>query len=395
MTSMECMLFQNLEAVVVHNIAFKSYYGPECALVDFLKKRRVARLLYIQHPLPPSYKNLASRARLYEGGKLRSIIKTPLPRIRGLWPLIIYNAVATLLFVLSMKSRFDTFIGSDGRNAFAGLILRKLGFVRVVVYLSHSYGEFSNPIMNALVHWLDRYCVRSVDFVWNLSRRLTKIREKQGVSKERNVRVPVGIHYKENRSPAKPPKLNETKKLVYAGILTPEKGVELIIETMPMILSRVSKVELMIIGGGSLESRLKEACRRLSLESHVRFLGYMEYQKLMEFLPKCHVGLAPYKPSSDNTASTTDPLKPKLYMASGLPVIITDFPETASEIRESEAGLVIRYDKHELAEAVVRLLTDVELFKRCNVNAVEVAYKYEWSKIFDRAFHKIYQALAE
>lgn len=387
---MKSKIFQNLKAVVVHNIAFESYYGPECALLDFLKKEKAARLLYIQHPLPPHYKDLASRARLYEGGKLRSIIKTPLPRIRGLWLLVTYNAVATLLFVLSMKSRFDTFIGSDGRNVFVGLILRKLGFVRVVVYLSHSYGEFSNPIINALVHRLDGYCTRSADFVWNLSRRLTKIRETQGVSKERNVWLPVGIHYEEIRSPAKPPKLNETKKLVYIGILTPGKGIELIIEAMPTILSRVSKVELMIIGGGPLEEELKEACRRSSLESHVKFLSYMEYSKLMKFLPECHVGLAPYEPTLDSTALTTDPLKPKLYMACGLPVIITGFPETSSEVIESGAGLVIRYDKDELAEAVVRLLRDTELFKRCSENAVKVAYRYEWSKIFDRAFRKIF-----
>jgi glycosyltransferase involved in cell wall biosynthesis len=393
--SIKSKLFENLKAVVVHNIAFESYYGPECALLDFLKKEKVASLLYIQHPLPPFYIDVSSRAKLYDRGRLISTIKAPSLRFKNLRLLSIYNAVATLFLVLSMKTRFHVFIGSDGRNALIGLILRKLGYVKTVVYLSHSYGEFSNPIVNAFTYCLDRYCARSVDSVWNLSHTLTKIREKQGVLKKRNVWVPVGIHHEEIRSPAKSPKLNETKKLVYVGVLTPRKGIELIIEAMPAILDKVSKVELLVVGGGPFEGWLKEACIRLSLHNNVRFLGYMDYVKLMEFLPQCHVGLAPYEPKLDNTAYTTDPLKPKLYMACGLPVIITDFPETASEVRQSGAGLVIQYDKHELVDAVVRLLTDAELFERCSVNAVKVAHKYEWSKIFDRAFYEIFQALTE
>jgi glycosyltransferase involved in cell wall biosynthesis len=392
---MNSTLFQNLETVVVHNIAFESYYGPEPALLDFLRKENVARLLYIQHPLPPFYTDLASRAKLYRGDKIRRIIKAPPLWVKDLRLLVIYNALATLFLVLSMKTRFHVFIGSDGRNALIGLILRKLRFVKITVYLSHSYGESSNPITNALAHFLDIYCARSTDFVWNLSGKLTKIREKQQVLDERNLWVPVGIHYEEIRSPVKPPKLNETKKIVYVGVLTTGKGVEMVIEAMPMILNRVPKTELLIVGGGQLEKPLKETCHRLNLESHVKFLGYMEYQSLMKFLPKCHVGLAMYKPSPDNTAYTTDPLKSKLYMASGLPVIMTDFLETASEVRESEAGLVIPYDRHEFTEAVVKLLTDTELFRRYSENAIKVANKYQWDNIFSKVFSKIFHVLTK
>lgn len=392
---MESKLLRNLEIVLVHNVAFNAYYGPERALLDWFEKVKVARLLYVQHPLPPFYTDLASRSDLYSGGRLADTVRAPSPVIKRMLALVVYNAILTIYFVLSGKRRFHVFVGSDGRNALAGLILRELGFVKIVVYLSHSYGEFSNPLTNIVVHWLDRYCARSADFVWNLSRRLTKIREKQGVSNERNVWVPVGIHHDEIQSPVSPPESNQTGKLVFVGVLSPGKGVELIVRALPIILRSVPKIELTIIGEGPLRERLEETCSKLGLQDHIKFLGYMQYDRLMRLLPKHHVGLAVYEPRADSTTLTTDPLKPKLYMACGLPVVITDFPETALEIKQNEAGLVIQYDSDELAVGVVRLLTDVKLFRKCSRNAIKLARRYEWSKIFDKAFLRVFEVLGK
>lgn len=392
---MEHRIFQNLKAIVIHNLVFDSYYGPENALIDFLRERKSATVLYIQHPSPQVHMGLLSSKKLYCRGALRSATKTPLLRTRDPRLHIIYDSITTLFLVLSTKVRFHVFIGCEGSKVMIGLVLRKLGFVKDVVYLSHSYFQFSNATNSKLIRRLDEYCVRSVDFVWNLSRRLTKIREKQGLPREKNVWVPVGVHRTEIRLPASPPESDGVKRIVYAGALSQGKGIELIIKAFPSILRKVPKTELTIIGGGFLEKRLRKASRELGIERHVKFLGYVKYQKLMSLLPRCHIGLALYEPCLDNTAWTTDPLKPKLYMACGLPVIITDFPETASEVKEGGAGLVIRYDSGELTQAVIRLLTDVELFKRCSENAVRVAREYEWSKIFDNAFRKLFGDMKE
>jgi glycosyltransferase involved in cell wall biosynthesis len=376
-------MFQTLRVVVTNDASNPEYYGPEQALIGYLEKKGVASLLYINHL---SYEVLISEARYYEANKLKNITKLSLPFVGNYWLTAIYRFISTFFFVLNIKRRFDIYIGTRGLNALVGLILKKMRRVETVVYLSHISNESSSFIIRAL----DSYCIHSVDLVWNLSRRLTKIMEEQGILRERNIWVPVGVHLEEIRNPIAPPTLNDVKRLVYLGILSPGKGVELIIEALPLVLQRVSNVELIIIGGGPLEDLLKKSVNRLGLGNNVNFLGYMEYHQLVEFLPKCHLGLAPYEPISDNTAWTTDPLKPKLYMSCGLPVIITDFPETVSEVRESEAGLVIRYDKDDLAEAMVMLLTDNELFKRCSENAIKVAHKYEWGKIFDNAFQKIF-----
>jgi glycosyltransferase involved in cell wall biosynthesis len=386
------MNFKVLKAfkiVIVHNVSFKEYYGPERAIIDFLRELKIAKLLYIQHPLPPNYKDLSTRAKLYVRGELEKSIKAPSIRTNDLRLIVVYNALATLSLVLLTKEKYDVFIGSDGRNALIGLILRKLGFVKKVVYLSHSYVKSSDSIKNAIIRSLDKHCSLSVDFVWNLSRRLVKIRNKLGVPKQQNIWVPVGVHPEDIDLPKKFPGSNEKKRLVYVGTLVPGKGVELVIKAMPVIMEKIHNVELLIVGGGAMERKLKEECRKTGMEKYVKFLGYMKYQKLMNLLSRCHIGLAPYKPDTDNTASTTDPLKPKLYLAQGLPVIITNFPETAFEIKKSGAGIVINYDECELASAVIRLLTYSNFYEKCSREAIKLASNYLWNKIFERAFDGI------
>lgn len=393
---MKSKFFGNSSFMVVHNVAFASYYGPERALIDFFRREKVAKLLYVQHPVPPFFKDLSSRSDLYAAGERVNSRFAPCFRIADMRILTIYNALATFFFVLLIKNRFSVFVGSDGRNALVGIILRRLGFVKTVIYLTHSYsGGSSYSVTVALERCLDRYCSTSADFVWNLSKKLTKIRETQGVVKERNVWVPVGIKHEDIKKPVNFPRSSDIKKIVFVGVLSDGKGVELILQALPIILKRLPKVQLLIVGGGPLEDELKLTCRQLGIEGNVIFKGYLEYQKLMEFLPLCHLGLAPYEPISENTAFTTDPLKPKLYMACGLPVIITDFPETAAEIRNCEAGLVIHYDALELANAAIKLLTDADLFEKCSSNAVKVASKYEWNETFSGALLRAFRTMSK
>ena len=54
-----------------------------------------------------------------------------------------------------------------------------------------------------------------------------------------------------------------------------------------------------------------------------------------------------------------------MYLACGLPVVITRVPPIAGEIEENNAGLAIDYSKEELVNAVLRLLSDEKLYLEC------------------------------
>jgi glycosyltransferase involved in cell wall biosynthesis len=64
-------------------------------------------------------------------------------------------------------------------------------------------------------------------------------------------------------------------------------------------------------------------------------------------------------------------------------------PEVAFEIEKQGAGITINYDKHELIGAIVKILTNDEVYRQCRQKALEFASKYTWENVFDDAFKHV------
>lgn len=373
-------------ALVTHSFT----HGSQDAIICFLRRRKIPELLVITHPLPDFGKDLCSKAKLYRRGDFAGEIRFPLS-ICSETLSFVKDLFATFFLFLMCGRRYVVYIGADSLNAAAGLILRRLGLVDVVIYYAHSYrwSRFGNPIKNLFYHMLESLCVRSCDFVWSLSRRLTQMRRSQGVSDERNVWVPESINFR--RTQRLPFDSVAWRRLVFLGLLAPLNGPELTIKAMPEVLEVVPETRLTIIGGGPLEDELKQMVTEKGLEKSVNFLGYTPYDKAMRMMSKFGVGLAPYAPLPDSTMWTSDPSKTKDYMACGLPVIVTTMVEPAAEIRENRAGLAINYDSRELAEAIIKLLTDREYYCECKNNAINLASKYDIDLVVGNAWRETLQ----
>lgn len=70
------------------------------------------------------------------------------------------------------------------------------------------------------------------------------------------------------------------KFLLFVGRLIPEKGITCLIDVMPAVLHKFPKTKLMIIGGGTLEKKLKNKVSKLKIESNVIFLGVIKHDDL-------------------------------------------------------------------------------------------------------------------
>ena len=95
--------------------------------------------------------------------------------------------------------------------------------------------------------------------------------------------------------------------------------------------------------------------------------------------------MAPYVDDDSSFTKYTDPGKPKDYLASGLPVIITKISQVAFEIEKKKCGMAINYDKNELVAAIIKLLTNKSLLSEFKTNSLKMAHQYVWDKVFDRA----------
>jgi glycosyltransferase involved in cell wall biosynthesis len=356
-------------------------YGPPIALVDFLK-RNTQSSASISHPFSWSHP-ASSRIDLYFGGKKRRTVtfrKINLPE-----PLsYVKDLLVNLWAVVHLDLRAELFVGADGINTLAGLILRRLKFVRVVAYYSIDYTprRFHNRLLNGAYHALDKICVQRSDYVWNLSSRMAAVRARQGLAPNRNIIVPVGTELgRKNPLAGK-----DQSALAFLSHLVLSKGVDLVLDAMPSIISKVQTVRLFIIGSGPSEPRMKEIVNRRGLDGHIVFLGPMSHEKILETLPSFAIGLAPYSPSPDNITWYADPTKIKDYLSCGLAVVVTDVPEVAFEIKKKGAGLIAEHSAEQLASAVISLLNSPQL-EDFQKNAYAMASEYDWDRLFSSAIN--------
>lgn len=200
--------------------------------------------------------------------------------------------------------------------------------------------------------------------------------------------VPVGIELDKVDKFSESEKLKE-KTMVLMSYLDETKGVQLMIDAMGSILKEVPDAQLLIIGTGPYENALKEQAKRLKLENSVKFLGLMNHSELFKYIPHRRISIAPYIDDKNNYTWYADPTKPKEYLACGLPMVITNVPWVAEEVRRRPMGVVCAYNKEELAAACVKLLKDDAFYSVCLKNALDFTSELSWESIYGKALNGI------
>jgi glycosyltransferase involved in cell wall biosynthesis len=362
-------------------------YGPVQALRNYLMKKS-KEFIYINHPF--SYCRLeGTTAEFYAEGK---VVKTEKGHKRGANQLAQWmkDVFFNIGFLMKSKKKIDLFVGVDNLNAVTGIIMKAFGKVDKVAYyiIDHMDRRFKNPVFNFFYETLDGMACNGSDVIWSLSSRMGDAKKKKfGFKHEKLIVVPVGVELDKVDRFTVEEKLAK-KTLVLMSMLDETKGVQLLIDSMKDVIKAVPEAELLIIGTGPYEPELKERAKKLNLEKSVKFLGLMQHEQLFKFIPHERISVAPYMDDPNNYTYYADPTKPKEYLGCGLPMVITDVPWIAEEVKKRPMGVVCRYRQEELAAACVKLLKDDEFYKICLKNALEFASGLSWDIIYDEAFYK-------
>jgi len=356
-------------------------YGPPQALAEFIKEN-MENFLYIGLPLSYSIDQRPTITRFHRGSLLnkshRNIIRAP--EIL----LFLRDFLLTFTIIMRTKEKFDIFIGVNCLNTFTGLILQKIKRVKIVVFYGIDYlpNRFANPILNLFYHFLDIIASRGADSIWNLSPVMGNTRKRLNIDPKKNITVPTGAHF------AKIQRVStdslKRKTLVWSGRMEPWSGLDMIVNSLPQILAKVPDLKVVLIGDGPMMKYVLKRSKELKLQDHLELTGWVHHNKVLEIVPKLGVAVALLSPDPINYY--TDMIKIKEYLACGCPIIMTAIPNIAQEIRDKEAGISIQYESEEFVQAVVKLMSDDDYFKRCRLNALKLGEKYDWTKIFTNAF---------
>lgn len=236
--------------------------------------------------------------------------------------------------------------------------------------------------------FIDRISQNACDAVWYQTERMRRVKAEEGWIKNKEIPrllLPIGVAV-DSESQSNP---LERRTVGYVGRLDKDMGLDLVIEAFLQVTERVPDARFVIVGSGPSEGKLKQKVRMLGLEGNVEFKGFIGDRELVErMLTKWAVGVAPYVPEPGDPTYYADSAKAKEYIQAGIPIIITKVPEVALEIEQEKAGFAVEYDKDEVADAIIRLLTDAELWRDCQENTTRLALKYNYRELYESAFLK-------
>lgn len=381
------MAFENLDTIIVTHEAAT---GPAQELRDFLKPK-VKNLFFIAHPLLflPKMKERSSYYEKYKNGKLikrRQSFHWQLPEVLS----YVKDCFYTVFWILASRDKHDLFVGSGNINALMGIILKKLGKVEKTVFYCIDYipQRFNNRIINNIYHLIDKICAEGCDVTWNLSPRMIEGREKRWRKNfPKQVVAPHGVHF--SRIKRLPFDKIDKKEIVFMGSILQKQGIQLVIKALPEIIKKIKDVHFTIIGTGPYEKNLKDLVKKMKLIKAVTFTGYIEsHRELENIISKGALGIALYNPKIDQFTYYSDPGKVKVYLGAGLPIIITDVPYIAGEIKKRKCGIIVDYKEENITKAIAELLKDENKLKTYRRNAIKYAEEFDWNKIFNNTLKR-------
>ena len=148
------------------------------------------------------------------------------------------------------------------------------------------------------------------------------------------------------------------------GLLSPNKGIEVMIDAMPAILKRRADAVYVVLGathpnlvrdqGEAYRDSMMARVRELGVEEHVVFLDrFVDQAKLLEFISMCDVYVTPYLNEAQMTSGTL-----AYSFGLGKPVVSTPYWH-ARELLADGCGVLVPFgDAVAIGREIAELLTD-------------------------------------
>ena len=209
-------------------------------------------------------------------------------------------------------------------------------------------------------------------------------------SKSKIFVIPHGIHpttFSNQKEYKRKLELEKHTVLSTFGLLSPGKGIEYVIESLPEVIKKHSSVIYLILGethpvvrrqnGEEYRIRLSKLVTKLKLENYVKFYDqYLILTDLFEFLKATDIYIST---SINPNQAVSGTLSYALGM--GRPVISTEFAQ-AKEIIDTETGrLVPIKNSKAITSALLDLLSNKKKLKEMSRNAYKKTRPMLWSNV--------------
>ena len=169
--------------------------------------------------------------------------------------------------------------------------------------------------------------------------------------------------------------------ILFVGRLRRVKGVRILIEAFRLVLGAFSQARLLIVGDGPSKAELEELSSKMGLRKHVKFFGTVPHHHIPKYLSMADVFVLPSIETSQEKGEGR-PTALMEAMAAGVPVVASRIGGIPEIVKHGKNGLLVKPgDYAELADTIIKVLSDPLLASQLGFEASKSATEYDWCKI--------------
>jgi L-malate glycosyltransferase len=164
-----------------------------------------------------------------------------------------------------------------------------------------------------------------------------------------------------------------------------EKGVDVLIDALNLLLNDNVNAYLLIVGSGPDEQKLKDQASSLGLLSKVIFFGQAEREKAIKLYKIMDIVVIPSRFEGFGLAAAE-------AMSSGKPVVVSDCFGLKEIVVDNESGLTFRSGDHaDLSGKVKSLISNMERGRQFGMNGQKRARSFFDLRIYQNMIAALYR----
>lgn len=277
------------------------------------------------------------------------------------------------LFFYLLFCRFDAILACDTDTILPGLLVAKIKR-KPCIHDAHEYfsevPELQNsPLKKKIWDKLAAWAIPQCKAVYTVGPQLAQILGERYKTPFASIRNVPNIKNRLSPHPTRP-------VLLYQGALNQGRGLEQMLEA----IAELDNVELWIAGSGDLETKLHQLTAQLNLTDKVKFLGFIMPQNLNQLTEKAYIGINLLE---NNSPSYYYSLANKFfdYIMAEIPSINMNFPEYQHINQQHQVAILIdNLEKETIKEAIIKLISNTQLYEKIVQNCIESKKINNWQK---------------
>ena len=170
-------------------------------------------------------------------------------------------------------------------------------------------------------------------------------------------------------------------KVIYVGGICEIRGMVELVQAFSLVSPTHAEAELILVGAcepPKFKTKITNIVEKAGVLGNVRLIEALPYEQLIPIMCEGYVGVVPYLPYPNHLV--TLPNKLFEYMASSIPVVVSDFPLYREIVTEADCGLLVDPTRPEaIAEAINYLLNNPNQAEKMGQNGRRAFLnKYNW-----------------